>query len=161
MTVDLLKQIKIFKPWVNFTDCHWLNMIRYTVHCFKLLVISNNYLSTRKINLQKKTQIFTFNRRSLFVRKTKWKRAGQCQEINEFTIIVCFWVFYAGGGLATCSIQVLQWVEGFPWNFKSAGARIAGNSAANDEGRALAARWCDKKCHGGIPYQVSYLLISA
>ena len=43
---------------------------------------------------------------------------------------------------------------------KSAGARIAGNSAANDEGRALAARWRDKKCHGGIPYQVSHLLIS-
>jgi hypothetical protein len=65
--------------------------------------------------------------------------------------MVTGFIFYAGGGLATCSIQVLQWVEGFPWNFKSAGARIAGNSAANDEGRALAARWRDKKCHGGIP----------
>jgi hypothetical protein len=45
--------------------------------------------------------------------------------------------------------------------FQSAGARIAGNSAAIDEGRALATRWREKKCHGGIPYQVSHLLISA
>ncbi len=75
--------------------------------------------------------------------------------------MVTGFIFYAGGGLATCSIQVLQWVEGFPWNFKSAGDRIAGNSAANDEGRALVARWRDKNCHGGISYQVSHLLISA
>jgi hypothetical protein len=46
-------------------------------------------------------------------------------------------------------------------NQPSASTRIAGNSAANDEGRALAARWRDKNCHGGIPYQVSHLLISA
>ncbi len=49
---------------------------------------------------------------------------------------------------------------GFPWNFKSTGAIITGNSAANDEGRALTARWPAEKCHGGIPYHVSHLLIS-
>jgi hypothetical protein len=35
------------------------------------------------------------------------------------------------------------------------------NSSANDEGRALAARWRAKMCHGGFPYSVSHLLISA
>jgi len=44
---------------------------------------------------------------------------------------------------------------------KSAGARIAGNSAANDEGRALAARWRAEKCHGRFNTAVSHLLISA
>jgi hypothetical protein len=46
----LLKRIKIFKSWVNFTDCLWLNMMRallQTARYFK-------YLSTRKIYLQKK-----------------------------------------------------------------------------------------------------------
>ncbi len=51
---------------------------------------------------------------------------------------------------------------GFPWKLKLQinRARITGNSAANDEGRALAARWRAEKCHGGIPYYVSHLLIS-
>jgi hypothetical protein len=43
---------------------------------------------------------------------------------------------------------------------KSAGARIAGNSAANDEGRALAARRRAEKCHGRFNTAVSHLLIS-
>ena len=45
---------------------------------------------------------------------------------------------------------------------KSAGARIAGNSAANDEGRALAARWHAGKSHMvAFTCYVSHLLISA
>ena len=34
------------------------------------------------------------------------------------------------------------------------------NSSANDEGRALAARWRAKMCHGGFNTAVSHLLIS-
>jgi hypothetical protein len=34
------------------------------------------------------------------------------------------------------------------------------NSSAKDEGWALATRWRAEKCHGGIPYYVSHLLIS-
>ncbi len=50
---------------------------------------------------------------------------------------------------------------GFPWNFKSAGARIAGNSAANDEGRALAARWRDKNVMAALTLQCPISLILA
>jgi len=34
------------------------------------------------------------------------------------------------------------------------------NSSANDEGRALAARWRPKMCHGGFNTAVSHLFIS-
>jgi hypothetical protein len=34
------------------------------------------------------------------------------------------------------------------------------NSSANDKGRALAARWRAKKCHGGYNTAVFHLLIS-
>jgi hypothetical protein len=50
MTMYLLKRIKIFKPWINFTDCLWLNMMRALLHTARYF----KYLSTRKIYLQKK-----------------------------------------------------------------------------------------------------------
>ncbi len=40
----------------------------------------------------------------------------------------------------------------FPDEIQIIRLRHFGYSAANDKGRALAARWCTEKCHGGIPY---------
>ena len=40
------------------------------------------------------------------------------------------------------------------------GIRKLRNSSANDEGRALLARWRAKMCHGGFNTAVSHLLIS-